>query len=495
MKKTDTMRHWISAILCFLMLFLFNGCVYLKMVPPPDVDKNPFPPATTDNSCWMATASNMLAGAGYGNGVTVQQRADDIYADMVAHYGTANRGWHDTAITWWLNSNNNTWPNNPYTVVTVLGTKSMNPWTAQDAPERMGDELRKCAFLGVAFSWPTASNLTIGEGGHATTDWGDNWPGAELTFNPSQIKITDSDREGTKNEQTYDYDSYSNPNPGGPNEGNGWYFDYSSNHPYLRCAISLSPTDELSDNKLTQKVIGSYRIHQANKIRAIDLHYNVGTDINILSYRTELDWDRTLVPDITEGQPNRTFLLVDWDLKSKPVPHCTWVTITTEFILPNWNAISYKDVYFTYPKIARVPVPSLRWSMTTPTLERTEGIPDITGGYVIGAFNILSTETDEIISEYRFIHQYSYTQSPELHTFTLEGDRGFYVADMRFGHDYGFPSDTELWNFTDWMTRIDKKYRLDQEKIELKIDWSGRLPYPRGMDVRDVLEYIREKQK
>ena len=27
-------------------------------------------------------------------------------------------------------------------------------------------------------------------------------------------------------------------------------------------------------------------------------------------------------------------------LKGKPIPKCNWVTITTEFVLPGWNAIS-----------------------------------------------------------------------------------------------------------------------------------------------------------
>ena len=104
------------------------GRDWLKMDPPPDVDK-----ATHGHvgspTCWLATAANMLAGAGYGNGTTVQQRADSIYTQLVANYGTTNSGWTDTALSWWLTSANNTWPDNPYTVVTVSGNKSPKaPW-------------------------------------------------------------------------------------------------------------------------------------------------------------------------------------------------------------------------------------------------------------------------------------------------------------------------------------------------------------------------------
>jgi hypothetical protein len=94
----------------------------MKMDPAPDSDK-PLPVPAGDNSCWLHTAANMLAGAGYGTGTTVQARADDIWADMNSNYGTANGGWIDTALQWWLQSANNAWTANPCTVVTVYGNK------------------------------------------------------------------------------------------------------------------------------------------------------------------------------------------------------------------------------------------------------------------------------------------------------------------------------------------------------------------------------------
>src|SRR5262245_43852168 len=83
--------------LCGLLL-LTSSCAYMKMNPPPDVDKSPFPPAAADNSCWAATASNMLAGAGYGDGNTVQARAQDIYGELIAQFGLVS-GWADTGLT------------------------------------------------------------------------------------------------------------------------------------------------------------------------------------------------------------------------------------------------------------------------------------------------------------------------------------------------------------------------------------------------------------
>jgi hypothetical protein len=52
--------------------------------PQPDVDKS-----TPDMSCWLATAANMLSGAGYGNGGAggPQERAELIYSQLKDHFG------------------------------------------------------------------------------------------------------------------------------------------------------------------------------------------------------------------------------------------------------------------------------------------------------------------------------------------------------------------------------------------------------------------------
>lgn len=166
---------------------------YRKINPPADADK---PGGVgTDNSCYMATASNMLAGAGYGTGANLQARADDIYADMIAQFGILNGGWTDVALSWWLGSANNIWPTNPYQLVTVYGNKSpKNPWAEPDGPMFYGNELRRCCLTGLSISWPVAG-ATIGSGGHAITDWGDSGNNATLTTNPSLVVVTDSDTD------------------------------------------------------------------------------------------------------------------------------------------------------------------------------------------------------------------------------------------------------------------------------------------------------------
>ena len=455
----------------------------MKMDPPPDTDKASL---AGNNSCYLATAANMLAGAGYGDGTTVQDRAEDIYGDLTGQFGTANGGWTDAALTWWLSSTDNTWANNPYTLVTVYGNKTKIPWANTNGARDIGNELRGCNYVGLSISWPPDATHVNAYGGHAITGWGDHSGKRDsLNSNPARVRLTDSDRGRGNDEdvQSYRYDSYTNPNPGGNNSGNGWYIDFSANHPFLKHIATLSPVDSPSDGKTTQRVLGSYKIHQSKKVEATDLHYVAETDVEILSYRTWLDWSTDESPSITEADPRRS-ITVDWDLSKDPVPFCKWVTITTEFILPRWNAISYRDVRFTYPRLEAVKIPGISWSVDTPTIRNAAKIPNVTGGYVVGSFAIVDPtrpEGERVVGQYRFVHQYSYDQSPESHVFTLRGEQGYHVTNLHFGHSYGYLDNKALWEFRDWMTKIpEKTYKLGDEPIKVNLDWRGRLPYPEG---------------
>jgi hypothetical protein len=462
--------------------------IYMKMNPPPDVDKLAHHTTNNVDTCYLATAANMLAGAGYGSGTTVQARADDIYSQLVNQFGAVvfgPGGWTDTALTWWLNSNHNIWPNNPYTIVTVFGNKiPRNPWNNNLGPCAIGNHLRLCHFVGLSISWPT-TGASIGSGGHAITAWGDNRGEALLSNNPTRVRLVDSDRDTGGDVQMYTYDAFTNPNPGGPNEGNGWYLDYDPNHPYIKHIITLRPTDAVHDNKLTQKVVGSWEIHQLKKTAATDLHYLVGTDTDILNYKTTVDWSTQNVPNILEDQPRRK-LKVEWDFSDNPVPYCTLVKITTEFILPLYNAIEYEDVYFTYPK-DKVSIGGLKWRIDTPIIEKAEAIPNVTGGYVVGSFDVNTqtrSEPQKIVMKYRFIHEYSFNQSPEKHLLLLSAKRECTVSNLKIGHSYGYLEGKDLWEFDKWMTKSEKVYQLSEKPIELKIDWTGRLPYPEGENIK-----------
>lgn len=504
MKKHYKSYKMMFVFLAVLAMSFLTSCTYMKMNPPPDTDK-----VGVNNSCYLATAANILAGAGYGNGASVQDRAEDIYSDLTAHFGVAAGGWTDTALSWWLASANNIWPGNPYTVVTVYGNKIPKyPWSNSNGAKEIANNLRKCNFVGLSISWPTNAvdhngDPVIGSGGHAITGWGDRsrmpWKdySALISSNPSRVRVTDSDRETDGDVQQYSYDSYTNPNPGGANEGNGWYIDYDGNHPYIKHIITLSPTMTTGGGVNIQRVVGSYRICQYKKLEATDLHYEVGTDAEILSYNTRVSWDADTPPVIQENQPQRTELDMDWDFSNNPIPESSWVTITTEFILRNWNAMQYDNVYFTYPdRIVGKLIAPVSWKIESSKVAKADKIPDITGGYVVARFDIIDTSLPKdknIIAKYRLLHQYSYTQSPEIHNFILKGGEGFQVTNLSFGHTYGFLDDNELWQFEDWMTNMkNKKYTLGDKPLNIQLDWSGRLPYPKGEDIKGRIRDIKK---
>jgi hypothetical protein len=82
----------ILGLVIVFSLFPSYSYAYIKITLPPDVDKS-----SPNNTCWLATAANMLAAAGYGisapggnpaTNANLQLRADFIYSQLVAYYGT-----------------------------------------------------------------------------------------------------------------------------------------------------------------------------------------------------------------------------------------------------------------------------------------------------------------------------------------------------------------------------------------------------------------------
>jgi hypothetical protein len=455
---------------------------------PSDVDKSAHGHGST-YTCWLATAANMLAGAGYGTGSTMQARADNIYNQLVAHFGTGS-GWMDTALTWWLKSTHNPW-NNKYLVVGLRGSTLKYPWRPADGAWYIGNELRKCNFVGLSISWPKTSLYGSATGGHAFTCWGDERytddnAGAYLTDNPAKVKTADSDRDTDTtggNIQTYKYDNYLSPNPGKFNHGKGWYINYNNNHPFIKHIATLQQAEYYNDGDTytrIRKVTGSYKTQKKGVVPdATDLHYDVGTDnVKILRYETDIDWDANSVPTVTNVGSPITQISVDWDLSENPVPYNTWVTITTHFILADDSGVRYKNVNF--PGIY-ANYPDFGFDMSSISLGDPND-PNICGGYVVGAFDVVDGPN---VTEVRMVYEYDYDQDPEHHTFRLLGDLDetqiYQAENFRFGHMYGEPDSNELWTFDEWMSDFPGPYMLEPTSvIELELNWDGMLPYPEG---------------
>lgn len=462
-------------------------CGWLKMNPPPDVDKKTHG-HTGSPTCWLATAANMLAGAGYGTGSTVQARADSIYNQLVANYGTAISGWADTAISWWLQSSNNIWPNNPYVSVTVYGNKTATPWAhnlqggfgnrSDDGPQFIANELRRCQMLGISI------NFGFTGGGHVFSAWGDNNSDSNaLTSNPTQVIITDSDGMeyyGDTSSYTYSLGS------------TGWWINYNNNT-FIKHILTLCPVDDPNDpNTSTSKNVSSYRVCNKLGSAANGIHHTVGANVEILSYLTTIDWQTSNLPSIYERSP-RTNVCFAWDVSDNPVPVNSCVTVTDTLVLPysstttinitSWNPFFYNP---TPPDDPNQIHPDFVMNLLTPELPGGANLsePDITGGYVVGAFDLYSDPAGQsVVSEHRFCMEYEYFQNPENHELSLLSlvQEPRFVGNFRFGHSYGLLEGSPLWNFAEWMAG-DPRIELFEAGNAVNIPFTlpGLLAYPRG---------------
>ena len=308
--------------------------------------------------------------------------------------------------------------------------------------------------------------------GHDFTAWGDEKSAGHQTANPSQIWVTDSE------DLKFDVKHL---NYGTPQ----WTLSNYWNQPNIKYYTTLKPTDLVTDNKLTQKIYGSLKIKQKDQsAEASDLHYKVGTDVDIFSYNTRINWMSSSPPMITEDATPPRELTVDWDLTGNPVPPNQYVTIDTEFVVGKYNKVNYPDVYFTYPAGGRGDNMGGFGTeiFTADIMSPEEVVPNAIGGYVIAAFDLFSDpEGSELLGEGRMEHEYDYYQDPEHHEFRMESFEGrpLFVGNIRFGHSYAWLEGEGLWDFQDWMTADDQIRILEPfTRFDVFIDWERLLPFP-----------------
>jgi hypothetical protein len=464
------------------------------MNPPPDIDKVDYAFGNSQ-SCWVAAGSNLLGGAGYGDGNNVQERADDIYRELCGTLVDCNKcGWDDTAITKWLQSDYNKWKNtNPYTVVNAHGNRDTRPpWARTDLPMLIGNNLRQCSMLSLSIRKPTCDTNT-GKGGHSVACWGDSGEDANyIDSNPAKVKITDSDFwDSTKILQTYTYDDYNNPNPGDKddcNEGPGWYFDYwQSCHWYIDGFTTLEATKDGNNSNVRTLVTSAKFTYNGNDPCALDLHYKISSSKQILSYRTTIDWDTNHTPGFYE---DTNYVSVSWDLNDNPVPKGSFITVTAEIVVPydaNGDSITMDSVWWT-PMILK-PIPGA--GMWGHHHELAGGYdvyePNMCGGYIICAAMIFGDQFGGMpVGEYRWQLKYDYYQNPELHELTFLPEMGtgtYYMGFFRFGHSYGLLMDDELQTFSDWKTiEYPTPSFPPLGPHTFVLNWAGQLPYPKGQD-------------
>jgi len=215
------------------------GWAYLKTATPPDVDKGAgwwqagagYNPGN-DMTCWLATASNMLSGAGWDTEANIYHwmidEANNIVPEPPWDYN--DPGWCHNALTAYIAANP-TGGNNPYTTVkayyaNLFVNNPLPPHDGQaffplpaDARQFVAQELRDCAYVGIGI-WPNLPPQS--DVGHCLATWGD--PMAEgAAGSPASVYLTDSDRDVAGDtwpaeDPNLDTYSYGGPNPSGADQ-------------------------------------------------------------------------------------------------------------------------------------------------------------------------------------------------------------------------------------------------------------------------------------
>lgn len=143
--------------------------------PIPDVDKvNPSDPY--DSSCWLASASNILAAAGYGSGGAAQQRAQGIYSQLTAAYGTLSGGAPDQAISYWLAWHGKNPDSSDYQpMLSYTDVTAVYAGLGQADYNFLQNELLRCQYVGVQFENPAHAVTLVGwDDTNGTSVWHDS---------------------------------------------------------------------------------------------------------------------------------------------------------------------------------------------------------------------------------------------------------------------------------------------------------------------------------
>jgi hypothetical protein len=391
------------------------------------------------------------------------------------------------------------------------------PWTSPNVSLYIGNNLRKPnRFVGLHIAIPATATHSLFR--HAITVWGDNGENASsIALNPSSIVVADSDYNrdnvGTNGPlQSYTYlqsDHSFHP----------WTLNYHGRQPVIEGVVILQRVREKPntgvpggtmiidssglatgaslDPATIRSVVGSYRLRQHGLANAIGLHYYTSSDSVVYLPDDDPEWKHTRINQSTDFHGfigDNHYDSASADFYSYPVPLGSDLTITTEYnlgtsaseptplppsmrhfghVLRGWaNGGEYGQV--TYPELGL--------KVVTPEAPDVSAA-NITGGYVIGAFDVLDS-AGTFVGKYRLQTEYTWDQDPELHNFELFpiGDTtSFRIENLKFGHSYGFLDDDELWDFNNWTTSNAAQQLVTQSNpLVVPINWDGLLPYPPG---------------
>ena len=295
-----------------------NYDVYKDGVP--DVNKY-----VVDNSCWLATASNVLGGAGWGD-------AYDIYDDLIDEFGTANGGHAHAAAKWWvhnigLDEADEGQGYNP-TCSYVNFRLIQRTLTAGDY-DFLLDELNRCQYVSVTWFWG-------GDLGHCMTLVGGNYACRQSGFNTCNSVWHDSDDDiGTTTvtdmvKANIGFTSSMSPDPPYTHPNMTWKINnenWWADRAFLACPGVPKPAD----------AIGNF-----------DVHYYIGVGPpsaeNPQSYTTKVEM-------LTTGANHKTYMGPNGEFDAEWDPTTTEPTlIVPNLVVDDLHKILYLLVDFNNPE-------------------------------------------------------------------------------------------------------------------------------------------------
>lgn len=479
----DMKRETIQLLITALFFAFIAGCGYLQVNPPPDVNIEDQGNAKTN---WQAVAANMLATAGYGEGENIQARAGQIFDQINRHFGSKLTGWTDAGLEWWLSSEHNKWPENPYKTINVIGNKQKKePFANQLLPEILGRQARNGHILAVSLSWPPVTEGNKASGGHVLNYIGDSQKKNKVHDNPDHIRVSDPLRNTGGAIQTYPYDRFDAPNPQGLNSGNGWYIAYDPNHPFIKNVVTLSPVDKPMDVKKASTSLSSYRVKQPDPEDATAFRFICESDSAFLDYEIFMDRETRKDPELFEKISTDSMISVNWPLAGRKSSDGESLTISTELALHAIHKMTHRDIYFKFGKNNLLKAaPDICWQIEFTEIKNVR-LANITGGYIVGSIEVIRPDSviksNDTFAELRFFTRYDIHESLLYHKLILCGEKGYRTGKVRLGNSFGKPSIEELWNFDNWMTTFNRHEELS-DTLVYRLNWEGKILYPEGED-------------
>lgn len=490
-----------TAYVFVVIVLLMTGCGYLAVNPPPDVrlQADQF-----DQSNWQAVAADMLAVAGYGEGINIQERAEIIYQQINGFFGSRMPGWTDAALEWWLDSDYNLWPDNPYRIVNFIGHKFPRiPVNDTRLTSDIARLLREGNIVAVSLSWPDTKMDATGAGGHTLLVIGDDLGPKPKDRFPEHLRVTDPFRDKGGNIQTYVCRWIGSLNEANGKNMPGWYLSYSENTPYIKGLTVLErikrPATWFSQHQTTPGLptvnLTTFKVDVPDSHTISSIECSIAADSSILSCDPGTEQPLRRAASVSYDPDHDSVVHVLCNLNRNGTGEDEMLSLFSRIYLPGAHQTVAGKTVIELDKGNNVLThPHFSWKM------EFEKVSALTTGHICGGYIVASIGVERVndtlslppLSEIRFLTRYHMDESPLYHQLSLGGDQDYRVTTVKLGHSDGILTPSDLWDFEDWITQKTVNEIISERPV-IKSNWYGKYRYPAGEEYYKREEVYQDK--